>query len=133
MAMDKAWWEVTQPEFNGDKVSLSAHDYARHVMLRGSPKNSGAAALMFAAAKDADKIILLGYDCKYGKEGKRHWHGDHAEGMVGNAGSMPKWPKQFASLMPHLRHIDVVNCTRDTDLMCWPIRELEEELCSFTS
>lgn len=127
LAVDQKWWEVTQPVFEGEKITVSGYEGAKQVKLLGSPKNSGAAALMYAASQDADKIIMLGFDCQYAKDGKRHWHGDHVK-ELGNAVSMPKWENQFMQIAPHLSRIDVVNCTRETALNFWRKADLESEL-----
>lgn len=129
MAVDLLWWQVTKPDFAGEKITTGNYaDFAKKVILKGNPKNSGAAALMFAESQDADKIIMLGYDCKYASDGRRHWHGDHVK-ELGNAVSMPKWGKQFMAIASLLKNVDVVNCTRDTALPFWPLGNLEEELC----
>ena len=128
MAMDSAWWNEYQPIFNGEKVTVVDTKHATKVKLRGSPRNSGAAALLLAAHRDAERVILLGYDCKYAQNGKRHWHNDHG-GTLGNAGSVNKWVQQFIDISKYLDSIDVVNCTRDTDLKIFRRATLEEELC----
>lgn len=89
--------------------------------------NSGAGAINLAAHLGVKKIILLGYDMQY-TGGKRHWHGDHPKGLA-NAGKINAWPKEFAALAKTITHVDVVNCTRETALHCWPKRNLDEVLC----
>ena len=129
MAVDLLWWQVTKPVFAGEKITTCNYaDLAKKVFLKGNPKNSGVAALMFAESQEADKIIMLGYDCKYATDGRRHWHGDHVE-ELGTAVSMPKWKKQLMTVTSLLKNVDVVNCTRDTALNFWPLANLEEELC----
>lgn len=82
---------------------------------------------MLARHLGADKIVLIGFDCKTDKTGKRHWHADHT-GKLGNAGSMGLWPKQFEEIFDCFRGIEVINCTRDTGLNLWPKRPLEQVL-----
>lgn len=83
--------------------------------------------MMLARHLGADKIVLIGFDCKTDKTGKRHWHADHT-GKLGNAGSMALWPKQYEDIFNYFRDIEVINCTRDTDLNLWPKRPLEQVL-----
>lgn len=83
--------------------------------------------MSLAAHWGAERIILLGYDCKYADDGRRHWHGDHPKGL-GNAVSMPKWMGQFKEIADHLRGVMIVNASRDTALRFWPRQSLEEAL-----
>lgn len=83
--------------------------------------------MSLAAHWGAKRIILLGYDCKYADDGKRHWHGDHPKGL-GNAVSMPKWMGQFKEIADHLRGVMIVNASRDTALRFWPRQSLGEAL-----
>lgn len=68
---------------------------------------------------------MLGYDCGYGKQGQKHWHADHPYGL-GNAGSVRKWPAQFAAL--DMGGVRVINASRATALDCFERMSLEEAL-----
>lgn len=70
---------------------------------------------------------MLGYDCKFADDGRRHWHGDHPKGL-GNAGSVDRWPSQFKDVSLRLKHLQIVNATRDTALTYWPKVSLEDAL-----
>ena len=77
----------------------------------------------------AKKIILLGYDCKYASDGKRHFFGDHPPGMNGNAGSLRSWPGHFRSISVRFsKKCDIVNCSRDTALTDFRRANLEDVL-----
>lgn len=91
-------------------------------------RNSGAGAINLAAHLGAKSIVLLGYDCQH-TGGKTHWHGNHPKGL-GNAGKVNDWPAQFATLATKLCAVNIINCTRDTRLNCWPKKSLEETLCA---
>lgn len=93
-----------------------------------NPGNSGAGAISLAHYFGATKIILLGYDCKYGENGKRHFFGNHPPGMAGNAGSVSAWPEQFRTLARRLNGCNVLNCTPGSALTVWPLVKLEEVL-----
>lgn len=117
------------PQFAGKKITTtqSATGFAD---LVNCPKagNSGAGAMLLAKHLGAEKIIMLGFDCKPDADGKRHWHGKHAQGL-GDAGSMDKWQLQFGEIVPLLLGIDVKNCSRETVLTYWERARLEDELC----
>lgn len=130
--MDRAWWQVcgaeAQLKFKGERFSAKYHSpYSQQVIFEHGG-NSGAGAMSLAEHFGARKIIMLGYDCGYGEEGERHWHGDHPRAL-GNAVSMPKWDKQFAEVVGHLSHCNVINASRKTALTYWPTKPLEEALC----
>jgi hypothetical protein len=90
--------------------------------------NSGANAIGIAAASGAAKVVLLGYDCQR-TGGKTHWHGDHPK-PLGNASSIAKWPKHFEGVAKNARQLgaEVVNCSRETGLTCFPRMPLEQAL-----
>lgn len=89
-------------------------------------KNSGANAIALAAWHGAKRIILLGYDCQR-TGGMAHWHGDHPPSL-GNAKSLPSWPEKFRQLIPLLSGTEVINCSRESALDCFPRGNLEDYL-----
>ena len=82
---------------------------------------------MLARYYGAHKIILLGYDCDTGKDGIRHWHGKHRDGLK-DAESLPKFASQFARAKRYIFPIEVVNASRHTLLDVWPRVKLEDAL-----
>lgn len=129
--MDRKWWDMhfsdASMKFRGERMTS-----ARNV--RGATKvsfhqggNSGAGAMSLAEHMGARRIILLGYDCGYSRDGKRHWHGDHPKGL-GNALSMPKWEAQFREMAGHLGHCEIINASRRTALSIWPRMALDKAL-----
>lgn len=128
--MDRDWWrhhiDEVRDAFGGQLLTSLAHCYGAQSIKVGDYKNSGAAAIVAAVHSGAQRIILLGYDCQR-TGGKTHWHGDHPKGL-GNAGSLDKWPAQFAKLARDLRNFDIMNCTRETALTCFPRVPLERAL-----
>lgn len=129
--MDRAWWRKHGAEaakqFRGDRLtSSSGCPFAKTVKFdRGD--NSGAGAMSLAEHFGARRIILIGYDCQYAPDGKRHWHGDHPKGL-GNAVSMPKWKAQFHEMAGKLGHCEIINASRATALPFWPRMSLAEAL-----
>lgn len=89
--------------------------------------NSGYQAVNIAALYGAKRIILLGYDCKPGKD-KVHWFGNHPA---------PTDPVVFKDFLRHWetlppvleeQGIEIINCSRDTAIDCLPRGILEEVL-----
>lgn len=137
--MDAEWWkyhlERVKRDFPGRRLSFMqrpgveviAAPYFKHCAGKG--QNSGAGAIAVAAALGARRVILLGYDCKYAADGRRHWHGDHEKGTgAGNAGTIGRWPGQFTELVKYLRGTTVINASRETALTAFPRMPLEEAL-----
>ena len=131
--MDAKWWKEHIDEVHRDFLGApySSNDFHGRLGLVPKPfkafGNSGAGAIAMAAKAGATRVILLGYDCQR-TGGKAHWHGDHPP-MLGNAGSMPKWPDQFKRLAASLEGVEVVNCSRETALTVFPRAPLESALC----
>ncbi len=128
--MDRDWWRVYREEagqvFQGELVTQLPNCYGVRRVAFGQYENSGVGAVALAVHMGAQRILLLGYDCQR-TGGKAHWHGDHPTGL-GNAGSLNKWPAQFQKLARDLRNFDIVNCTRETALTCFPRVNLEHAL-----
>lgn len=128
--MDRAWWKVHHVEaqsFKGRKITHFRNEYGAERIRFQHGGNSGGGAISLAAHLGARRIVLLGYDCKHGKDGKRHWHGDHPKGL-GNANVIDKWPRHFRDLSLRLKGIEIVNSTRDTALDVFPLMSLEDAL-----
>ena len=90
-------------------------------------RNSGYAAIHFAAQLGATKIVLLGYDMQPDVTGKHHWHDEHPDG------SHPQYWRAlsyFETLVEPLQAlgVEVVNCSRATALECFPRMDLEDAL-----
>lgn len=128
--MDRDWWRAYRSEaaeaFSGALVSPLGNIQGVRTVRFGTYLNSGAGAIALAVHLGARRVVLLGYDCQK-TGGKAHWHGDHPAGL-GNAGSVGKWPGQFARLAADLKGFDIVNATRQTALNCFARKPLEEAL-----
>lgn len=127
--MDTPWWdkhhgEVTRLGFKGLRVrgcGSAESKLARRANFGSGCLNSGAGALLMAAHYGAMSIYMLGYDCGFGPNGEKHWHGDHPKGL-GNAGMLAKWPQQFRLAEAQLRYPgrQVLNASRVTSLDMFP-------------
>jgi hypothetical protein len=140
LAFDENWWKVhhaqVAKDFKGRRVTCSNNGAKYGALSLRTLRlmsfkpfgNSGAAAVSLAALAGAKKVILLGYDCQH-TAGRTHWHGDHPA-PLGNAGSVGKWPKQFAQVAMYAkgRRCQVVNASRSTALTCFARSTLEEAL-----
>jgi hypothetical protein len=130
LAGDGAWWDA-----NAAEVTIPAHkvccgqaaarkhriEYFRPVR---SQWNSGMASIWYAQDNGADRVILLGFDCK-APNGKRHWHGDHPKTKNPSLSMITGWAKNFARMPVK---IPVVNASRDTAITRWPLVPLEQAL-----
>lgn len=89
--------------------------------------NSGFQAVGLALLFGARRIILLGFDMQYSQR-RSHWHGDH-HGDLHN----PE-PARFDAWMDHFAALgaqsgaQIINCTRDSALTCFPKADLIESL-----
>jgi hypothetical protein len=127
--MDRQWWDTYRAEvltdFAGDRFSSNPVAGGVERVDIKPHGNSGAGAIALAARFGAKRIILVGYDCQH-TGGKKHWHGDHPRNL-GNAGSIERWPAKFAAMAKELpRDVEVINCSRETALDCFPRAALED-------
>lgn len=91
-------------------------------------RNSGYQALQMAVWLGAKRIFLLGYDMKE-QDGRAHWHAEHPIPTPGNIyGSMLEC---FNGIAPELKNrgIEVINCSPDSALKCFPKMPIAEALC----
>jgi hypothetical protein len=87
--------------------------------------NSGAGAILLAQYLGASNVILLGYDCQR-TNGESHWHGDHQQPLSQSL-RFYVWRQQFAAIAK--KHSNIINCSRETALTCFPRRSLADGLC----
>lgn len=135
-AGDIAWWKhnIKRIDIEAQRWTCSrqaAQEYKINLHVPGDDGwNSGLRAIQLAAKFGANKIVLLGYDCK-SSGGKKHWHADHGGGMENpNVRKYQMWNVQFIRLSKWMQkhNIEVVNASRDTALTCFPRVRLEEAL-----
>lgn len=134
-AMDASWIHRYRQEFEecfGGTVYTRLHKVRGVITLSTGirpiqlEKNSGAGAIQLAAHWGAKRIVLLGYDCQR-TGGRSHWHGDHPPGL-GNARSLPNWPRMFYSLAKSLAGLCIINSSRATALTVFPREPLRDAL-----
>lgn len=132
LAGDGAWWDayVAEVTIPAERVCCGEAAAKRHGIEFFKPRqahwNSGMAAIWYAQAQGAARVVLLGYDCK-AQHGKRHWHGDHDRTKNPPMTTISGWARNFAR-MPVGG--PVVNSSRDTAITRWPRVPLELALQS---
>jgi hypothetical protein len=91
--------------------------------------NSGASAINLAYLFGARRILLLGFDMKLGPKGEKHHHPDHPSPMV-QSQTFDDWIHKFDFLARDLKAAgcEVINCTVDTALTCFPRSTVEKEM-----
>jgi hypothetical protein len=92
-------------------------------------RNSGYAAINLAVHLGAKRILLLGYNMSY-KGNRAHFFGSHPPPLPQSSGLYPGFRKNFEHMVKPLKEIgvEVFNCTPDTSLMAFPLRDLREVL-----
>lgn len=93
--------------------------------------NSGYQCINLAVHLGFTRLLLLGFDMKGRLEGRNvrtHWFGEHPGGTSPTVYSqmLEHFPTLIAPLKA--RGVEVINCTPDSALRCFPMRRLEEAL-----
>lgn len=103
----------------GEYVPGISLDPARIHLGQGAA-HSGYQLLNIAVHMGAKRILLLGYDCRLAA-GRRHWFGDHPAQMTGHM-DWSRAPGVYAAAAPQLAElgIDVINCTPESAIACFP-------------
>lgn len=135
-AGDHKWWihNVDKIDIDVPRVGLSYNSENQYQAKRFNSKvakkggyNSGCIAIEYAITQGAKKVIMLGFDCSV-KNGTHH-HGDHRKSPNPNDVKCEIWKRQFANLRKFYPQADVVNCSRYTEIKCFPRKPLDEVLC----
>ena len=118
-------WRVTVLRNTGDR-GLETHPAG----LR-TGTNSGASAINLAVHLGARRILLLGYDMGFVPGTRSHYFGEHPSQL--RSARVPEQYRPFFELMvAPLRElgVQVINCSRQTWLDCFPRQDLREALAS---
>lgn len=129
---DLSWWRayhhlVLQPpsqRWSCNAEAVRFYGLNKHERFPGG-FNSGQQAIHLAAALGARRIILLGYDCSV--RNGHHFHGVHKFGLS-NPGinTTLEWQHQFLRLALSLPHVDIINCSRYTELICFKTKKIDD-------
>jgi hypothetical protein len=133
-AADSAWWDynfTTLPalpeKWTCDKRAYSKYKINYHHPQYEGAYNSGQRAVMFAVSLGVKNILLSGFDCSVNSG--VHWHEDHL--FTGNPTAVLTllWQRQFCTLSDYFcNNVNIINCSRETSLTCFPLASLEESL-----
>jgi hypothetical protein len=143
-ACDLAWWDMYHgvPEFAGEK--WSTHDEGTNskaecrwplTLVRGSHEsgfsydpevihygsNSGFQAVNLAILRGASRIELVGFDMRI-VDDRRHFFGDHPQGLV-NRESYAPFISQFRAAARNCQ-VPIFNATPGSALDCFPFVEV---------
>jgi hypothetical protein len=139
---DGKWWKQHNDlmPFPGVKYSLTENSGKGVHVLRRSPgtgleldprglklgRNSGYQAINLAVHLGAARILLLGYTMQI-IDGKSHFFGEHWDK---SRSPYSTFIEQFQHLVKPLAslQIEVINCTPNTKLLCFPQAPLREVL-----
>lgn len=133
-AGDLVWWGAHHKNINSRAQRYTsskniAESFGIHY-LRNRPSgmsNSGVDAIYLAVEMGFKRVLLLGYDCSVQRGS--HWHGDHEKTKNPNPSIVSGWHRQFALAADRL-DIEIINCSRESALECFPISTLEGALCT---
>ncbi|MFP1752400.1 hypothetical protein ACLECX_06885 [Lonsdalea quercina] len=131
---DEAWWNdnydlITSPAQKWTCSESAAQKYKIHYFDKETEEalNTGIVAILFAISLGVENIILLGYDCSLEKG--VHWHGKHPRLNNPTSYSVRRWKTEFESYSIDIRRrVNIVNCSHESRLSCFPKASLEETL-----
>ena len=134
-AGDRKWWYAYRHEIDIDakQVCFSSsacklYGLKHHKFKHGRGYNSGMLAIDWAIQQGATKVVLLGYDCSV--VNGLHHHGPHDKTHNPNPQKCAIWQTQFRNLAAVHKGVNVVNCSRYTELAAFRVGDLETELAS---
>ncbi len=143
-AADIEWWlhpsnAEAVAAFRGHRISVSAVRGVHQLQNTGiegidftpgcirTGGNSGYQALQVAVHSGARRVLLCGFDMRP----VCHWHGPHPHGLRSTPpATYAIWAGRFASAAPLLAGagIEVINCSSDSALSCFPVMTIDEAL-----
>jgi hypothetical protein len=92
--------------------------------------NSGMQSLNLAYLWGYERIVMLGFDMKLGSDGAKHHHPDHPAPCV-QAMTFFEWIHKCEKVARDFRektHCEVINCTPESALTCFPMKDWREVL-----
>lgn len=134
-AGDMRWWksyghEVDIPAKRISNAKTAERLYDAKAMKRSDAAtaghNSGQMAIIWALQAGAPEIYLLGFDCSV-RHGIHH-HGEHDKTPNPNQTRCNNWKSQFARINKFYPQAKIYNCSRYTELDCFPKITLEDAL-----
>lgn len=132
-AGDPGWWQAHAAEIDIEAerwtCTPNLERYGCQLHVARGPYNSGMRAIQFAIWRGAKRVILLGYDCSL--ENGSHWHGDHLKTKNPDVHRVQEWHAHFKLVAAQAKTgaVEILNCSRETALTCFPRASLREALC----
>ncbi len=148
-ACDLRWWDARWHALQGKTLftelwtrdGKAAQKYGIHyVESKPLPGLSRSRALIHEGANSGyqaidlalsvlgfRRVILLGFDCK-GSTGKTHFFGRHEDRGIPDRPDYGDLPQYFAQMRPERYGLEVINCTADTALTCFPRCSIDDAL-----
>lgn len=141
-ACDHSWWRYYDgaPTYAGLKYTLEA-PYSGVVQLQNTGDsgleleptglrtghNSGYQAINLAVHLGATRVLLVGYDCWAGSDGRQTWYTAKRPHLTS---PYPVFLQSFSTIVEPLKAagIEVINCSRWTLLRAFPQQQLEDVL-----
>lgn len=132
-AADFAWWRehagkipVSAARWCGSRYT--AIHFGINYLQTAIPGsfNSGQRAIELAVTQGASRILLVGYDCSLSRG--IHWHGPHTELSNPTPASVAAWHREYELTTATLADVEVINCSRYTELEAFPCGRLEDYL-----
>lgn len=134
-ASDHSWWQTHHDIVPADidrytRSHRAAVDFGveRFPGMEGA-RNSGTKAVELAVHLGARVVLLLGYD--YSLRNGWHWHGLHVNRNP-NHRSVEIWHAEMGKVARYMARyrpdVTIINCSRYTELTCFPRVSLDEGL-----
>lgn len=132
-AADCCWWEEYGEGITSQAARWCGDEFtARRFGLNWLPSaipgsfNSGQRAIELAIHLGASRVLLLGYDCSL--RNGTHWHGNHQLLANPDKFSVARWHDEFSRLQAIAGGAEIINCSRHSQLTCFPRQSLEAAL-----
>jgi hypothetical protein len=132
-AGDREWWAVNRRDvpagarrFSFLQVVAQEFGLEHFRGLAPGSHNSGQRAIELAYILGARRILLVGYDCSLSRG--IHWHGPHTGLRNPTPGSVAAWRREYDRTAAALVGVDIINCSRHTELTAFPRGMLEDYL-----
>lgn len=127
-ASDRGWWRKYPEamELEGQKYSMTQWPGTEKVSVPylGSVCNSGVLGLEVAKNLGAKTILLLGFDMQ-----GSHFFGQYRNGLRNTTPSQrAQHHKQYEQWARTNKEVEVINCTKNSALTCFPKASLDEGL-----
>lgn len=118
------------PDWNPRVMKMIRRDEGLHRDALGFGGNSGCSAINLALILGARRVILLGFDCKFGPNLEQNWHPYQIETI--KAEVFAKFNEGFHAIARDLPRVFpgrvVINCTPGSALQCFPTAHADEVL-----